>query len=79
MCAAMSSYGDSIYVDDGSDKEFECVLQNDSANDTEEVQLLNETGNESENPADSRKDLVQELEKKLTKTVVESEQAAYEL
>jgi hypothetical protein len=80
MCAVMSSYGDSIYIDDDSDEEVQCLQQNDIEDDTEEVQLLHETRNESENPTDSHNALVQELKKKkLMTTVVDSLEAAYEL
>jgi hypothetical protein len=75
----MSSYGDTIFIDDGSEEEFRCVQQSGSEYDTDEVQLLDSMNTESENPADSRDSLVQECEKKLTNTIVGSAEAAYDL
>jgi hypothetical protein len=49
--AVMSSYVDSIYIDDSSDKEVQCVQQNDIEHDAEEVQLLHETWNDSKHGA----------------------------
>jgi hypothetical protein len=75
----MSSYGDSIYIDNDSDGEVQFVTQNDVEDDSEDVQLLHKTMNEFENPTGSRDTLIKELEQKLLNTVVDTPEAAYEL
>jgi hypothetical protein len=59
LCVGISSYNDNIYIDYGSNEEIQFVQKNDIEDHMEEVQVLHEARNESENQVDGRDTIIQ--------------------